>query len=361
MDIKYQKKLQNNLTFFNKNTIDLSNELTPDEMYNTIYPIMSIDELNNTVNTLNNNIQIKEISELYEIKSIINKLDKVNCISFTFFCQNSNNTFPNEYGIIDFTNTSSNWYKKYVNNLYKFIYDFNNSKYSKSFKIRIYLENQLESFIPQLKQNNVEIYHMKNNSIGLCPGALWRFLVFDDKDINVAFSFDIDETFSNYYKYIDSFLLSDKTLGRYFQYYNKSFCVIKNDIAVNYAVVFGGVIGMRPKEIDEKELNFKSTIINYTIFRMLRASSNFPNLERDTDLQTIYNKPIGNNIYGMGGHWNTYGFDEKIWKHIFFPYFVKKGSVLSWSSTNKYNILKKHPCYIDYNFCTYYKNEFVEI
>jgi hypothetical protein len=264
MDIKYHKKLQNNLSFFDKNTINLSNELTPDEMYNTIYPIMSINELNNTVNPLNNNFN--EISELYEIKSIINKSDRVNCISLTFFCQNLNNTFPNEYDTIDFKNTSSDWYKKYANSLYKFISDFNNSKYSKSFKIRIYLENQLESFIPQLKQNNVEIYHMKNNSIGLCPGALWRFLVFDDKDINVAFSFDIDETFSNYYKYIDSFLLSDKTLGRYFQYYNKSFCINKNDNAVNYAVVLGGVIGMRPKQINEKELNFKLTIIIFIFF-----------------------------------------------------------------------------------------------
>jgi hypothetical protein len=351
-------RLLNLYKFFNKNTIPLSNDITPDEMYNTIYPIMSIDELGILVNTLDNVSIINEISELYEIKSIINKSDRLNCISLTFFCQKPDNTFSNEYGEIDFNDTSSIWYKKYAIGLLNFISDFSQSKYSNTFKIRIYIECQLESFIPKLIQNNIEIYLMKNNSSGFCPGSLWRYLVFDDKDIDVAFSFDIDETFCNYTKYLDSFVLSNKVLGRYFQYYNKSFLINNNDIAVNYAVVYGGVIGLRPKQ---SSLNFKQNCIYYAVFRKLRMSSSAPNLERDTDLQTIYNKPYKNNIYGMGGHYCLYGFDEKIWKHIFFPYFVKRSEVISWSSTKKYKIFKKHPCFIDYTFCVHYNNEFIQI
>jgi hypothetical protein len=139
---------------------------------------------------------------------------------------------------------------------------------------------------------------MKNNTIGFSPGLLWRFLVFDDKDINVAFSFDIDETFSNYTKYLDSFALSNKVLGRYFQHFNKSF-LIGGTNAVNYPVVYGGVIGLRPKQ---SSVNFKQNCIYYIVFRKLRMSSIAPNLEKDTDLQTIYNRPYENNIYGMGGH-----------------------------------------------------------
>lgn len=350
----HQIKLLNINKFFDKNTVHLPDELSPDEMYSTIYPTMTIDELNNQV--ISDLSSINEISDLYEINSIINSSDKVNCISVSFFCQNPNNTFPNEYNPINFNDESSNWYKKYALNLYNFISDFNASKYSKTFKIRIYLEHQLESFIPKLKQKNIEIYHMKNNSIGFCPGALWRYLVFDDKNINIAFSFDIDEVFSNYIKYIDSFCLSNKVLGRYFQYYKNNFLINKNEIAVNYAVVFASVIGLRPKQSD---VNFKLNCIHYTVFRKLRLSSIAPNLERDNDLQTIYNRPFNQNIYGMGGHYCLYGFDEKIWKHIFFPYFVKRGEVLSWSSTKNFNIFKKHPCYIDYRFCIHYNNEFI--
>ena len=353
----HKQKIKNLYNFYDKFTINLPNDFTPDQMYNTIYPIMEIDDLNNYVNNNSTNEQINQISKLFEISSIINKSNKINCISLTFFCQKSNNTYPNEHGIIDFNNVKSEWYNKYANSLFRFISDFNKSTYSNNFKIRIYLENQLESFIPKLKNLNVEIYHMKNNSIGLCPGALWRFLIFDDKDINIAFSFDIDEIFSNYIKYIDSFCLSDKPFGRYFQNYKRSFC-FNDENVVNYTVVLGGVIGIRPPKI---LINFKSIIINYIIFRMLRSSSNFPNLEKDSDLLTIYNKPYKNNIYGFGGHWYSYGFDEKIWKHIFFPYFVKRGEVLSWSTDSNYNIFKKHPCYIDYNFCTHYNNQFIQI
>ena len=57
---------------------------------------------------------------------------------------------------------------------------------------------------------------MKNNSIGCSSSTFWRFLVFDDKDINIAFLFDIDDVFPIYSKYIDSFTQSNKTLGRIF-------------------------------------------------------------------------------------------------------------------------------------------------
>jgi hypothetical protein len=339
--------------YFNKNTIDFPSHFSPDDIYNSMYPILTIDQLDNYVNLNNNNIN--DISDLFEVNSILNKSNKKNCISITFFCQYSNNSFPYQHGTIDFNDTSTNWYKKYVVSLFNFIKSFSKSKYFSTFFIRIYLENQLKSFIPLLLKYDLEIYHMKNNSIGLCPGALWRYLVFDDKNIDIAFSCDIDEQFYIYIKYIDSFINSDKTLGRYFQNYH-NFNII-NNTAVNYAVVLGGVIGFRPKNND---LNFKSVIINYIIYRMLRSKTDYPNLDKDSDLQTIYNKPVNDHIYGFGGHWFMYGFDEKIWKHIFFPHFVKLGKVLSWSSSNKYNFFHKHPASIDYNFCKFYNNEFIQ-
>jgi len=345
--IKFKKIVD----YYKKNTIDFPINFSPEQKYNTMYPILTIDELENFVK-INNNIN--EISDLFEVKSILNKSEKKNCISITLFCQKSNNTYPYQHGIIDYNDTTTDWYKKYIVSLFNFINCFSKSKYFSTFFIRIYLENQLSSFIPLLLKYDLEIYHMKNNSIGLCPGALWRFLVFDDKNIDIAFSCDIDEQFNIYSKYIDSFIISDKTLGRYFHNYH--YFNIINNSAINYAVVLGGVIGFRPKNND---VNFKSVIINYIIYRMLRSKTDYPNLDKDSDLQTIYNKPLIDHIYGFGGHWFSYGFDEKIWKHIFFPHFVKSGKVLSWSSSNKYIFYDKHPLSIDYNFCKSYNNKFI--
>jgi len=98
------------------------------------------------------------------------------------------------------------------------------------------------------------------------------------------------------------------------------------------------------------------------LYKMLRSKSIKPNLENDTDPETIYNIPINNHIYGWGSHWYMYAFDERIWKHLFFPHFVKKGEVLSYSRNNLNNIkllCDVHPCKIDYKFCKLYDNEFV--
>jgi hypothetical protein len=75
-------------------------------------------------------------------------------------------------------------------------------------------------------------------------------------------------------------------------------------------------------------------------------------------------------MFGWGGIWTVYGFDEKIWKHIFFPCFVKKGDVSTWIrfDANIFNNLKSdtfdinNPAKIDYNFTSKYTdNEFIQI
>jgi len=340
--------------FYIKNSTIIDSD--PEKMYNTMYPIIDIDYLDKFIN---NQDEKKELLDLFEVETIINKCDKPNCISVSFFCQNVNNTFVNEFGTINYNDVKTAWYKKYVVNLMKFINDFNKSKYNKTYKLRIYLEKQLSEFIPKLQQPNVEIYHMKNNSIGGCPGLMWRYLALDDKDIEIVHVFDIDENFNMLTSYIDLFSKSNKTLGRVFMSSSQSYLVDKQKIAVNYPVVMGGMIGFRPKQND---ISFCNTCVNYMLYKMLRSKSIKPNLENDTDPETIYNIPINNHIYGWGSHWYMYAFDERIWKHLFFPHFVKKGEVLSYSRNNLNNIkllCDVHPCKIDYKFCKLYDNEFV--
>jgi len=347
----------------NKSKVYINNckiiDTDPEKMYNTMYPIIDINYLNTYVTENIEKNQKKEITDLFEVEKIINKCDKPNCISVSFFCQNVNNTYANEFDKINYNDINSKWYSKYYLNITKFINDFTKSNYITTYKLRIYLEKQLTEFIPKLINKNIEIYQMKNNSIGGMPGMSWRYLVFDDKNIEIAHVFDIDENFNTLSKYIDLFSKSNKTLGRYFVNYSGDFRIDKNNIAINYPVVLGGIIGMRPKQVD---ISFQDTCINYMLYKMLRSKSNYPNLENDTDQQTIYNMPIKNHTYGWGGHWFMYGFDEKMWKHVFFPHFIKKGEVASYSSNNlsKLKLLVDiHPCKIDYNFCKHYNNIFI--
>ena len=349
-------KIKNNSKVYINNCKIIDKD--PVKMYNTMYPIMDIDYLDNYITNNVEENRKKEISDLFEVERIINKCDKSNCISVSFFCQNVNNTYINEFKSMNYNDTTSKWYFKYYVNLQKFIYDFIKSKYYTTYKLRIYLEKQLEIFIPKLVRNNIEIYLMKNNSIGGGPGMLWRYLVFDDKNIETAYVFDIDENFNTLSKYINLFSKSNKTLGRCFLHHSKNFKIDKNNIAINYPVVLGGIISMRPKKVD---ISFNNTCINYMLYKMLRSTTKFPNLENDSDSETIYNMPIKNHIYGWGSHWYMYGFDEKIWKHLFFPHFVKKGEVLSFNNNNINNIKllpDVHPSKIDYNLCIYYNNTF---
>ncbi len=356
MSIRNIIHLNNLKKFFTDNKIT-DHELDPDQMFNLMYSTITLDELDKYIN--NDSLtptRIQELSDLFEIEKIINPINKTNCICVSFFAQYSNNKYPNELGKINILDVKSNWYNKYYVNILKFIESFKSSKFYHSFKLRIYLEQQLKNLIPNLSDKNIEIYLMKNNSIGLQPGALWRFTGLSDKTLNNAFCFDIDENFNSYSKYINSFIQSQKSLGRTFQNYNRNIKV--SNSVYNHPIVSGCIIATKPQNID---LDFKEISIKYIIYRMIRSTTDFPHLEHDSDLTSIYNKPIDKHIYGWGGHWNMYGFDERIWKHILFPYFVKKSEVLSWAKNINKNLFYLHPCSIDYKYCTKYNNEFIII
>ena len=126
-----------------------------------------------------------------------NKCNNKNAISICLFCQDQLNRNPNKL-IYDFRDKNSYWYKIYYTSLIQFIKDYNNSQYYKDFKLILYLENRLLCFLPELLtlSEQIEICHMKLNSIGASPGALWRLLAFDNKDLDVVFSSDIDVPFT---------------------------------------------------------------------------------------------------------------------------------------------------------------------
>jgi hypothetical protein len=332
-----------------------------------MYSIIPLDYLNEFVEkniTLENK---NKIVDLFQVEKIFNKRHETNCISISLFAKCVDNTEEEAILIPYYKNINSKWYKKYYKSLIKFIKDFNKSHIYNNFKIRLYLENILGCYIQHLLSlsGRLEIYYMKCNSIGAQPGMLWRFLTFDDKDLNIVFSSDIDVIIEDHVnRPLVSFIKSDKTMGRLLcnPYYN--FAINKNDVEnspLNYAVCLGSMIAFRPKKMDIK---IKDTIVNYILYRKYRCTTNNPSEEFDDKNTGRFNRPIGNHTCGWGGIWTMYGFDEKFFKHTILPYLVKKGQVLSWADncintfvkdneTNIYN-----PFMIDYNFVKSYNNQF---
>jgi hypothetical protein len=276
-----------------------------------------------------------EVSELFSIDYIVNEQTQVNCISASLFCQNVDNTYVDEHERPS-REPDSKWYNKYFKQLLQLIEEFNNSSYSKNWKIRIYLEASLINMISLIKNNNVEIYIMKHNSVGAQPGMLWRYLSFDDKSLNSILATDIDQKFEEIRKDLDNIEKCESAypksvLIRKMPYYmnafnNTAFKINNTSDAVNVTVVLGSMVGFYPKR---SSINIKELMIKYKCLRMDRYNSKYPHLDYDSDAEnTIFNKPIKNNL-GWGGHWYTYGFDEKFLKAVVFPYFAQRGEVVS--------------------------------
>jgi hypothetical protein len=338
-----------------------------DKYHNEMYSIVDFDTLKNIYDKVDF-IEQNKIKDLFEIEKIINPLESItNCISVSFFAQNVDNKFVN-IDIPDHQNKQGDFYKKYTEKFINFIKDYNNSKFYFAYKIRIYLEKQLYSYIDFFLSlsDHIEIYYMKHNSIGASPGMLWRHLAFDDKTLDTVFSSDIDVDF--YFRiphFLHNFSKSNKTFGRLMVDYNDDFIIDKQnkeDSPMNYSVCLGSLLAFRPKKND---FQIKDTIIQYILYRIERTKTMKPSEDFDDKNTDKYNKPIDQHIYGWGGYWTMYGFDEKYLKHTVFPYLVRKGEVISFLC-NRLEEIKKiaedypnHPSAIDYNFVKLYDNEFL--
>jgi hypothetical protein len=338
----------------NQEKLDI-NDIT--NRYNSMYKIIPLENLDNI--SIQNDLffQYKSYFEIKEIFNPIYHLTKA--ISVSLFCKNVNNTYPDEYKEPS-RDTNSEWYNKYYKNLLNLI---NDKKYIlPDYKIRIYLENKLSDLKDELTNEFTEIYIMKSNSIGAQPGMLWRFMAFDDKSLDIAFCMDVDESLKDNLKFIKIFEEYDKTLGRFMG--DISDCKIyknNDDSALNYIVVDTSKIGIRPNKTN---ISFIHYILLFTLLIFNRSISNKPWTIYDDEKLTLYNKPFNEKNICWGCNIFLYGFDEKIWKHVFFPYFSEKNEVLTFTFNN-INVLRKlnnnNPFKIDYDFTKFYDNPIVEL
>lgn len=342
------------------------------QAYSSMYTILTLAELDEKRKTYPTN-KVNEIIDIFAVEKIFNPLPHHNnCISLTLFCQNVDNKTPALITTSKPLDNSpdSRWNTKYFSSLKTFIRDVLKSPFSKTFKIRIYLEKQLHEHYPKvfidLAPANVEVYLMKHNSIGAQPGMLWRYLAFDDKNLDLVFVSDVDVTFNGWVvNKLKLFQKSNKTFGRFLGWH-KNNLTIGNDLnnPLNYPVCLGSAIAMRPKQFNHPTITVKRTFINYILYRIHRIeTSNKPWEEKDSCDTSKYNRPVEGHSFGWGGYWTMYGFDEKVFKHTLFPHFIERQEVQTWTSKGNFEKFEtmddNHPFKIDVNYTKTFGNHIV--
>lgn len=175
---------------------------------------------------------------------------------------------------------------------------------------RVYLSADLEFLIPKLSGPDVEIFVMGSNSIAAAPGAMWRFLVFDDPRVKVAYVKDADKSLErldgNFIKakMVQKWAKSKKTRG-FFRLrdmnYVASVAIPRNKW---YSPISASCFGA--KKVDW--INMEKAMKGYILHRIL-----FPD-----ELRHRKDIVFDGHPYGFGNEFPSYGFDERFLKHVLY-------------------------------------------
>jgi len=270
-------------------------------------------------------------------------------VSVSFFRAHVDNQGP---GYVDTTMSFDNWERKYWLGLLRLIQQIHriNSESSNviPWVLRIYISKQLsdEGYTKKIlhelsgsKKAVVELYTMHSSSIGAQPGMLWRFLAFSDQTIHLCVVLDIDDDGLSEFKVraIVNFTNSKHSLfGRYVGRggVDGFFHVCRESTAKNYPAVLGSFVLFKPMQAAMSDINL---VMEKFIYRMIIRSQELYPFERGVNgylsqikkILSPYDQVVHAHLYGWGGHWTMYGFDERFLKHVLLHYFAKTGAVLS--------------------------------
>lgn len=175
---------------------------------------------------------------------------------------------------------------------------------------RIYLAHDLKFLIPQLSLPDVEIFVMTSSSIGASPGSMWRFLVFDDPHVSMAYVKDadyapgrVDGDFSHT-KRVLSWANSPSTQG-FFRLRDLGFLAkVQIPVYKRYSPIVASSFGGKKVNWINMEKAMKGFILHRRLF------PDEPRHYKDI--------PFRGHPYGFGNEFPTYGFDERFLKHVLY-------------------------------------------
>jgi hypothetical protein len=175
---------------------------------------------------------------------------------------------------------------------------------------RVYLSSDLEFLVPKLTAKNVEIFVMHHNSIAAAPGSMWRFLVFDDPSVDIAYVKDADKIWErldgnfSQAEHIHAWINSSETKG-FFRLRDLHFA------ARRWIPKFGWYSPISASSFGAKRvdwINMEKAMKGYILHRLL-----FPAEKRHPQDCALVNHP-----YGFGHEFPNYGFDESFLKHVLY-------------------------------------------
>jgi hypothetical protein len=208
------------------------------------------------------------------------------------------------------------FYQKYGGPLIRRLKTF--KKFYPHWIARVYLAKDLSFLIPRLQGPDVEIFVMSTNSMRASPGAMWRFLVFDDPDVSVAYVRDADDApgrmdgdFSHTNKILN-WVHSDDTEG-FFRVRDLGLLSRRVITHKRYSPIVASAFGA--KKVNW--INMKKAMQGYILHRVLFANER----RHPKDM------PFVGHPFGFGNRFPDYGFDERFLKHVLYFEAIKRGQL----------------------------------
>jgi len=210
------------------------------------------------------------------------------------------------------------FYDVYVKNL---LWQLNSIKdfYPDEWVARVYLAHDLEFLAPELKKCGAEIIVMQSNSLAASPGSMWRFLVFDDPTVSVAYIKDadiapgrMDGDFSHTERIL-SWVNAPSTKG-FFRIRDLNYLSKKGiEKARRYSPLVASSFGAKRVQW----INMEKAMKGYILHRIL-----YPDEKRHRNDISYIDHP-----YGFGNEFPSYGFDERFLKHVLYFEAVHRGEL----------------------------------
>lgn len=243
-------------------------------------------------------------SDIFDIQNSVINAKKKKCICISLFKANPNNTQTVKLPV-----DQNMWNEKYLDRL---IHNLDNIPDSlNEYEINLYMDPELRHmyklYFSDYKFLNV--YIMKNNSIGACPGSMYRFLKLFDKHYDVVVCADIDESWD----WIEMYeKMSNKNRHVITTPKSADIFIDENEVSINYPTVNASRIITRPKLLNG-DYDMKKLMIGFINYCQIKQNESL--YVSDYPI-TWYNHPIPNQPHGWGSRYPMFGFDEYFLKHV---------------------------------------------
>ncbi len=290
------------------------------EQFSDVFKPISIKYLNELFDSANPEKQ-EELNHHFHIKKIYGARPDNNkyITSYSLFWKSTHTSLPqplvNEESIHEirtFSRATSSFYNYYVAPMIQTIKK--RAQLHPKWVPRIYLAADLEFMVPHLQeQTKAEIYLMASSSIAHNPGALWRFLAFDDPQAYFVCINDSDEYINPHNESKVFSWLKDSSSKGWLRLMTLNYR--ENLEEALYSPLVASSLWF--KNVQNLNFNMEKAMKGFILHRQL-----FPDEERHPRDVSYDTHP-----YGFGNEFPTYGFDERFLKHVVYYEMAKRGEL----------------------------------